>query len=57
MWLVSLRLFKLFQYRIVCGKCSKNKDYAPGYTDKKVRMCGSCYKEILAYKVSAHNVN
>jgi hypothetical protein len=42
---------------IVCAGCSGNNWYVPGYTDQKVRMCDNCYKEWMAYKVSAHNIN
>ncbi|CDW79286.1 pleckstrin homology domain-containing family f member 1 [Stylonychia lemnae] len=42
---------------LVCASCSGNNWYVPGYADQKVRMCDSCYKEWMAYKVSAHNIN
>jgi len=42
---------------LVCGPCSSNSWYVPGYSDRKVRMCDGCYKEWMTYKVSAHNVN
>ena len=48
-------IFHLF--RVVCGTCSANSWYVPGYADKKVRMCDLCYKEWMTYKVSAHNIN
>lgn len=41
----------------MCGTCSNNSWYAPGYTDQKVRMCDPCYKQWMSYKVSAHNIN
>ena len=43
--------------RLVCGSCSGNSWYVPGYADQKVRMCDQCYKEWMAYKVSSHNIN
>ncbi|TNV83061.1 hypothetical protein FGO68_gene318 [Halteria grandinella] len=42
---------------LVCGSCSGNSWYAPGYTDAKVRICDTCYKQWMAFKVSSHNIN
>ena len=44
MWNVSNFSVHLDPYRLVCGTCSNNSWYAPGYTDQKVRMCDPCYK-------------
>ena len=57
MWNVSNFGIHFNPYRLVCGTCSNNSWYAPGYTDQKVRMCDPCYKQWMSYKVSAHNIN
>lgn len=50
-------IHNIFIYSLVCGSCSANNWYVPGYKDKKVRMCDNCFKELMTYKVSAHNIH
>lgn len=57
MWNVRLMVLYSLNYRLVCGTCSGNNWYAPGYTDQKVRVCDPCYKQWMAFKVSSHNIN
>jgi hypothetical protein len=58
MWTVSYSLNVIKStYSVVCGSCSANSWYVPGYADEKVRMCDPCYKDWKTYKSSNNEVN